>query len=193
MYIPILITLLLAPTTQAEDTHDPDSRSFNVVAYSPAVPQEIQTVEIIGADTRATTFKYECLDSASRYVAPTGLWETLDTTTRPSHPSTMISGFTCDSYTYTQGPSTWAMSFTGLDVTYSGSCTKSARDRDFDSCEAAIEYDPSMNRANEGGFGMTNWMSNNRTVLAIVDSTCKSKRGHKRRFGLNNAYHVYCQ
>lgn len=195
MYIPILITLLLAPTIQADFTYGTVSRTLSVEAYSPAVPRMIDTVTIIGVDATATTFMYDCqtiddLGSQWRFLVPTGLWDSTATFPTPTPSTITAEFFECTNYQYTQGPSTWAMSFSQHNISFSGTCKK---DHGLDSCTSSMAYTSSNYIGKEEGSDQSDRSKKNRTVLATVTSDCKSKRGHRGRFELNNAYHAYCQ
>lgn len=184
MFISLLVYLLLAPIIQAQGTSETTSSIFNVSVYPNAVPSEVETVTIVDVDATATTFHYGCVESNSlRFVPPTDLWPT-GSKPRPTPFDITASVFTCNWYTFTQGPSTWAMSFNDQNISFSGTCTMIDN---LGVCTSNYAY--SSTALGNGGGGVE-WNKDQRTVLAEVEPTCKYTIGRATRLELVNAYHV---
>lgn len=94
-----------------------------------SLPTEISTVTIKNVDPTATTYEYACLQTSGNHttmLVPTSGWgmgsfSDLSSTSAPT--SAPGSPPNCTAYTFTQGPSTWAMAFDQPGATFSGNCT----------------------------------------------------------------------
>ena len=175
MFISLLIYLLLSPTIQAESGSETTSSVFNVSVYPNAVPSEVETVTIIDVDATATTFHYPCVASdALQFLPPTSLWPPGGKAT-PTPFEITASVFTCNWYTFTQGPSTWAMSFNDQNISYSGTCTMI---NNLGVCTSNYGY---HSTALGNGGGGVEWDRNQRIVLATVEPTCEYTKGRATR------------
>jgi hypothetical protein len=113
-----LVLLAFAGTTFAETR----TTTVNVLFLS----TEISTVTIKNIDKTATTYEYPCLQTSggnTSIFVPSGGWSIGIVDPDPRSTPAPASPLNCTPYTFTQGPSTWAMTFTVPNVTYTADCT----------------------------------------------------------------------
>jgi hypothetical protein len=119
----LFLSLIFAPAASAQT-----SQTTNATVYF--LPTSVSTIEILNVKEDATTFQYNCAPSSTgeilSFITPSNLWSNNDFTPGQPRPTTtpaLTQVQSCDWFTFTQGPSTWAMSFGLPNVTYEGTCT----------------------------------------------------------------------